>query len=149
MVTRYTSNHNNGEFSDQDFSRLIELFSPQYPASIYVKDAKLRYVFCNDYQLKMAGFTNVNEIQKKTDNELPWHDQADPITNTDKQVLQSKEAIILEERAYLSDGKEAIFLTKKIPWFSKENSDTPIGLIGISIDITQFERSIEEAQAHL
>ena len=150
MVNRYaSSNKKSVQFSDQDFCHLFQLILPNFPASIYVKDTELRYFWCNKYQLNMAGFTKLSDIQGKTDDELPWRDQAAQLAYTDKQVLRSKEAVVTEERAYLSDGREAIFLTKKVPWFSDVGSQSPTGIVGISVEITQYKKSIEDAKAQL
>ena len=78
----------------------------------------MRYLWCNEYYLNMTGFKNVKEIQGKTDYDLPWREKADQLTDTDKQVLRSK---------------EAIFLTKKVPWMSEKNGKAISGIIGISV----------------
>jgi PAS domain-containing protein len=131
------------QFSEKDFCNLVKTILPDFPASIYVKDEEGHYVWCNNYQLHMAGFTKLSEMQGKTDHELPWKAQAEQITNVDKQVLRSAESVTAVERPVLHNGKEAVFLTKKVPWFANEGNSKPSGIMGVSIELTEYEKIIQ------
>jgi two-component system aerobic respiration control sensor histidine kinase ArcB len=150
MAYRHTpSNRNKIRFSERDIYNLIKIILPNFPASIYAKDTEGRYVWCNKYQLNMAGVTKLSEVQGKTDYELPWREKADRITSIDKQVLRSREAIVTEERAILNSGKEAIFLTRKVPWFMNEGDSQPAGIMGVSVEVTEYRKVTEDIQAYL
>lgn len=127
------------DFSDKDFCKLFKIILPNFPASIYVKDKLGRYVWCNAYQLNMAGLSHLKEIQGKTDYDLPWQKTADAILTIDRTVLQSKKLIVTEEHARLFNGKNAFFLTKKIPWFKNSDNQEPAGIAGISINISDIK----------
>jgi CheY-like chemotaxis protein len=125
--------------NDINFNKTIKILLTNFPASIYFKDKHGHYIWCNTYQLNMAGLSQPEDIQGKTDYELPWYEMADQIVNTDKKVLNSKQMVVIEEHANLFNGKKVAFLTKKIPWFKDSNDKELEGIAGISIEISDSE----------
>jgi tRNA-dependent cyclodipeptide synthase len=106
-------------------------------ASIYWKDLSGKYLGCNEYMEKMSG-VNRNQIIGNTDFCLPWKDQANKIREVDQLVVTNRKKYQTEETATLFNGAVKIFLSSKKPLIGKNNEI--IGVIGISIDITDYKR---------
>ena len=106
-------------------------------ASIYWKDLSGKYLGCNEYMEKMSG-VNRNQIIGNTDFCLPWKDQANKIREIDQLVVTNRKKYQTEETATLFNGAVKIFLSSKKPLIGKNNEI--IGVIGISIDITDYKR---------
>lgn len=106
-------------------------------ASIYWKDLSGKYLGCNEYMEKMSG-VNRNQIIGNTDFCLPWKDQANKIREVDQLVVTNRKKYQTEETATLFNGAVKIFLSSKKPLIGK--NDEIIGVIGISIDITDYKR---------
>lgn len=109
------------------------------PGHLYWKDVRGCYLGCNDRLAHAAGFSSEQEVVGKTDFELPWSRMAADIQNHDKQVMRSGLSIVDEERRVIADGTEIIFLTNKVPLYNARKKI--IGLLGISLDITDYKKS--------
>lgn len=110
------------------------------PGHVYWKDQNFAYIGCNEFQAKSAGYSQ-KEMIGKTDYDMPWKADADILRRVDTQVMATGEIVTYEEPSTLADGKDAIFLSKKIPLRDKQ--DNIIGILGISLDITA-EKEIEK-----
>jgi len=117
------------------------------PVSVYWKDMKGRYLGCNEYVAEMAGVTSPDEIIGKTDYELPWCAYADFFKEIDSSVINSAKESMLEEPATLSNNKQITVLTTKTPLYNEDKK--VIGIIGISVDITDRKRAEEREKKAL
>ncbi|MDF2868214.1 MAG: histidine kinase, gyrase and HSP90-like ATPase family protein [Gammaproteobacteria bacterium] len=108
------------------------------PGHVYWKDKDGFLLGCNDEQAKSAGLSCRKDIVGKTDYVLPWKAQADALRKIDLEVMKTGKSITTEELSTLADGKEAIFLSKKVPLYSKQGEI--IGILGISFDVTEQRR---------
>lgn len=113
------------------------------PGHIYWKDLNCRFLGCNDLQAKTVGLPTRDaivglsalDIIAKNQPEQERIKQAKDIDTVDKQVMATNQAITIEEPLTLEDGTQKVFLSQKVPLL---NSDKQvIGILGISIDITQ------------
>lgn len=109
------------------------------PASIYWKDRDFIIRGSNLFHSKLAGFSDPQEVIGKTEYDFVWKDQAAEIIENDKKIMALGKGVRLEENASLSDGTVHTFLTSKEPLRDKNNQI--IGIIGISIDITEQKKS--------
>jgi two-component system aerobic respiration control sensor histidine kinase ArcB len=107
-------------------------------ASIYWKNLGGVYLGCNKYMLAMAGLQNREQIVGKTDYDLPWRKQANKIRDIDQLVVQNNKTYELEENPLVHEGVLKTFLSSKTPL--KEDDGTIIGIVGVSIDITEKNR---------
>lgn len=103
------------------------------PGHVYWKDSDLIFRGCNEIEAQAVGYTR-EEINGKTDYDMPWKEQADSIRALDMEVMKTGTIISREEKATLLDGTPAVFLSKKIPLRDKQNNI--VGVLGISFDIT-------------
>lgn len=121
------------------------------PGHVYWLDKNNTYLGCNNEQAKDAGLSSRLDIVNKTNAELPWHDQAEKLDKINREVMMTGERQTATEFAEMVDG-EKIFFSQKVPLKNKKNEI--IGLLGISVDITeltktqeQLARAKEEAEA--
>lgn len=130
----------------ENFSVYVNQAIKILPGSIYFKDVNGFYLGCNDFQAKMGGFDDPQEMIGKTDYDLPWKDYADAIRDTDKRIMRNKIPEEVIEHGIRYDGSEVILLTNKAPLY--DSFDQVIGIVGTSIDITERRKAeIREQEA--
>lgn len=109
------------------------------PGHVYWKNKKGVYLGCNDRQAQSLGFLRGIDIIGKTDFELPWNvELAKRFWENDCEVLETGQAKTVEESAIVN-GQPAIVLSLKVPL--KEATGKTVGVLGISVDITQQKRA--------
>ncbi len=119
------------------------------PEHLYWIDRNGQYLGCNIQQAKMFGFKTSEQfvglynedlfhLLKLKDNRY-----LQELNHTNEQVMSTGEAISKEEEAIFIDGLSRVFRSSKSPM--KDESGTVIGMIGVSIDITQ-QKEIERLE---
>lgn len=116
------------------------------PGHVYWKDLNCRFLGCNDAQAIEIGLKSRNEIIglsaydaiTNTPSEKERKRQANLIDNLDKQIMKTGIEKIIEEPLVLKDNSVKIFISHKIPLRDKNHNI--VGLIGISLDITEQEK---------
>lgn len=132
------------ELKQQNF--YLESIIAWMPGHVYWLDKNNVYLGCNDLHAKNAGLNSRHEIVGKTNFDLKWKNQAVSLNATNTKILTSGTPEILEELGETPNG-ERLFLTHKVPL--KNNQGEIIGLIGISIDITeriQMEKDLKASK---
>ncbi len=109
------------------------------PASIYWKDINSIILGGSKLHTELTGFSNIRTVIGKSDFDFPWKEQAERIQENDRFVMQNNQMVSFEERAKLSDDIMHIFLTQKSPL--KGKADEIIGVLGVSIDITELKNT--------
>lgn len=120
-------------FSEERFESFMDLF----PAAVFIKDSKSRYVYVNAFYEDVLG---VEQLVGKTPDEVFPEAIARPMLLDDREVLGGGHTI-RQETMYDAEGKERIFQTHKF------SLDRPNGLRfigGFALDITEQKR-VEEA----
>lgn len=137
-----TSNYwKNNEFINE----LIDLL----PSPVFWKDTASVFLGCNKAFSDLAGLDSPQDIIGKTDYDLPWGQfQAKSYIQDDQDIIQSKKPKLnIEESQTLSNQKDMVLLTSKIPLFSRNGEI--MGVLGIFHDITerkQMELSLAQAK---
>ncbi|MCD6045013.1 MAG: Histidine kinase [Gammaproteobacteria bacterium] len=108
------------------------------PGSVYWKDLTGRYLGCNDYQKNMNGGRDLIGLK---DNELPWAEKVAEIRKNDDAVISTGAILEFEEHPILASGERITTLTRKAPLYNKDKDI--IGVLGISLDISGREKSIQ------
>jgi PAS domain S-box-containing protein len=116
------------------------------PGCVYWKDVNGVYLGCNKMESDLLGLKSPEDVIGKTDHDLSWKYIADVLRKTDYRIMQTKEVEEVIEYPTIANGKTVIMLTRKSPLYD-ENNDV-IGIIGVSIDITDHKRA-EELQNKL
>ena len=104
-------------------------------ASIYWKDLNGVYVGCNKYMVMMTDLPDRNYIIGKTDYSLPWHNQANKITEIDRLVIATGKTYEITEHPVIHNNIRKVYFSSKAPL--RDEQGNIIGIIGISIDITE------------
>ncbi len=107
------------------------------PASLYWKDKNGVILGGSRLHAKLAGYTDPKEVIGKTDNDFVWRKYASDIRENDRFVIHHNQVVNFEEKAILEDKKIHTFLTNKFPL--KDKFGNSIGVLGVSIDITQLK----------
>ncbi len=109
------------------------------PTSIYWKDVNSVILGGSKLHTELTGYSDSKEVVGKTDYDFAWRGQAERIIENDRFVMKNKQMISFEERAKLPDDGIHIFLTQKSPL--KGKLDEIIGVLGVSIDITELKNT--------
>lgn len=118
--------------------QVLESLMQHIPGHVYWKDINGIYLGCNDRQAQSLGLKQGFEVVGKTDFELPWDSEiAQRFWKNDQQVLLTGASNRVEEEAII-DSQPAIVLSLKVP--IKDTFGKIIGVLGISVDITQQKR---------
>jgi PAS domain S-box-containing protein len=124
---------------------LLNAVNENTPTFIYAKDNRGAMEFANSAVLKSLA-RNPDEVLGRTDTEfLQNQEEARLIMETDARVRESKITQTLEEEVTLLDGSTRTFLSTKTPHIDAEGA--VVGLIGVSIDITERKRLERELAA--
>ncbi len=122
--------------SERDMQAIMD----NSPAVIYVKDMNGYYLFINHSFEKIFNIRREDFIGKN-DFDLYPNEVAETLRGNDKQVLDSKHAIELEETIPQDDG-EHTYLSVKFPMFDDDNNT--YAMCGISTDITERRKQDEQ-----
>lgn len=117
---------------------MLENIIALMPGHVYWKDINGVLLGCNDEQAKSAGLDSRKQITGKTDYDLPWRKQAENLRKIDAEIIRTKIPRSVEEKSTLADGKEATFISQKVPLYY---NDEIIGIVGISTDITELKNT--------
>ncbi len=134
LLSNITTKHQYLEEAKETAENTLKNIINLMPGHVYWKNLQLQYLGCNQMQAESGGFASPEEFCGKTDADMPWHARTKEIQRTDREVIQTEQMISTEEVAQLSDGRKAIFLSKKVPL--KDNQGKVTGILGISFDIT-------------
>ena len=107
------------------------------PGHVYWLDKNNHYLGCNLEHAKNIGLTNRVDIIGKTNNDMPWKAIAETVNQTNTQVMTSGEPVTIKESG-LINGIQTTFLSQKVPLKNKSNQ--LVGILGISINITEIEQ---------
>lgn len=128
----------------KETEKTLEHILSLLPGHVYWKDREGKYLGCNELQAKAAGYDNINDFLGKTDFDDLSPEDAQKIRAADAEVMQSGQTITIEETVNLPCGETRTYLSQKSP-FRDYNNEIK-GILGVSIDITEQKRLLEELQ---
>ena len=108
---------------------------------IYFKDRNGFYLGCNKSSQNLIGLSEQEQIGK-SDIDIFSKEEAEHILKKDQEILKSGVAIRIEEWVSSSTVGRVLLETTKAPIF--DNHGQPIGLLGISRDITERKHMEED-----
>lgn len=115
------------------------------PGNVYWMDKNGVYLGCNNNQAKLIGLSSRQAIIGKKNIDIPGFLIPDALDPVDQDIMRKGVPVSLEEPAVLPDGTEATFMSNKVPL--KNSLGEVVGLLGISVDIT--ERKKQESELKL
>lgn len=151
-ITKQKKQEKELQVSRRQAQLALENILDNVPAHIFWKDRNCVLLGCNNLQAKNMGFASGAEMIGKSNYEVIWphqpeedkRAQAEAITRTDLQVMNSGQDYVIEEPLVLPNGNTAIYLSRKTPLRNEEGEI--IGLLGISFDITALKKAEQELQ---
>jgi PAS domain S-box-containing protein len=120
---------------------LLESLLREIPGHLYWMDMSNTFLGCNHLQAQSAGLSSPQEIVGKKNCDMLWHEHAEALDDINKSVLNTGTPHVTEETAMTEHGLRH-YLSHKRPLHNL--SKEIIGLVGISIDITE-EKALREA----
>jgi len=112
------------------------------PALVYLKDRNHFYITGNKAFSETLGIS-LKEIRGKKAEELFSKEVADKLRNDDEYVIENDYPLLnIEDKVFTIDGREIWLSTNKAPYHDALGN--VIGIVGISIDITDKKLSEEE-----
>ncbi len=128
----------------------LESIIANLPGHVYWVDTNNCFLGCNDQQAKAFGLQSTNQIIGLSVSSFQTSENAEAIIKNNNRVIKQGETITEEESFVDQNGVPKIFLSKKIPF--RDKNGVIIGLLGISLDITdkrQSEQKLQETQQKL
>lgn len=123
---------------------LLENVIAATPGNVYWLDTDGVYLGCNDNEAEAVGLSSRKDIVGKRNVDIPGFVIPEALDPINQEVMQTGRTVTVEEPAVLKDGTEAVFLSNKVPLRNQEGSI--VGMVGISIDITERKKQEEESQ---
>ncbi|MDR3253829.1 MAG: PAS domain-containing sensor histidine kinase [Endomicrobium sp.] len=111
------------------------------PGCIYWKDTNGVYLGCNQLEAEILGLNSPKDIIGKTDYDLSWKHTTKILSEADQRIIKTKTPEEIIETPIFSNNKSLTMLTKKSPLY--DNKGSVIGIIGVSIDITDRKKNEE------
>ncbi len=129
----------------QLLSNELEIIIDSIPGLVFYKDTNNRFIrvnkyMCDTYKMskKQLEGTSINDLHSKEQAQAYWED--------DLQVIRSRQSKInIDEPWETKTGKRWVS-TSKIPYLNEKGE--VIGVIGVSIDVTERKLAEEELKKH-
>lgn len=123
-------------FTEHD---LIQSFVDSADIMLFWKDADRRFRGASKSFLDYYGFSSVNEILGKTDEDMGWHIDPDPYRNDENIVIRTGKSILNSEGKCIIRGKVRHIVASKFPI---RNADGELcGLVGYFRDVTETKEA--------
>lgn len=127
-------------YSERQLRQIID----NTPLWIYVKDSEGHYVLVNEAVAEHFGKKASELIGKRLQDIYPFPDIVERIVETDREVIESGEARVFPDWRIMSISEDERYMRLvKMPYTLQ---DGEIGVLGISLDITDEKRA--EAELH-
>ncbi len=123
---------------------MLENIIAVMPGNVYWMDKNGIYLGCNDNEAKAVGLNSRRDIIGKRNIDIPGFVIPEAIDPVNQKVLEAGETVTVEEPAILSNGKQAVFLSNKVPIHNSQGKI--VGMVGISFDITERKKSERELE---
>ncbi|TXI69563.1 MAG: PAS domain S-box protein [Cyclobacteriaceae bacterium] len=142
VVARNITKIKEAEFKLYRERLLLRTIIDNIPVNIYVKNLKSEKILANKAEYEYLGAKTEAEILGKSDFDLYPSETATLSIAEDKRVFAGERIVNVETQNKRNDGAECWFLISKVPLHDERQNI--IGLVGISIDITESKLASEE-----
>lgn len=123
---------------------MLQLIMNNIPQGIFWKDRNSTYMGCNKVFADAAGIESPEDIEGKTDYDMPWSSQqAEQFREYDRDIIQNDEPVhhIVEQQRE-ADGRLAWVETSKVPLH--DTNGNVMGILGTYENITERKRVEKE-----
>jgi PAS domain S-box-containing protein len=127
----------------KSFKRLFDALLEQTSDRIYIKDTAGRFVFTSDALIRTHGLAQRAEIEGMTDFDFFDKSVAEKFFAEEQKILKTKQSVVnrIESEMWI-DGTRTWVSNSKVPLCLE--SGTPIGILGISRDVTEEHQQKEQ-----
>ena len=144
-LTQEVEQRQQAERTLRSHQQLLQTIIDNSPALVYAKDLSFRYLLMNRCYEDAFGLKR-QDLVGRSDYEFFSKENADAYRALDERVLAAQRTLTEEEVAQLPDGLHT-YLSVKAPLH--DEGGKPLGLVGISTDITDRKRAERRLQEHL
>ncbi|SMG34962.1 ATP-binding protein [Dethiosulfovibrio salsuginis] len=124
----------------------LEIFLRQTTDFIYFKDSDSRFIFCSQTLADITGHDDWKDMIGKHDFEVFPHDTATIYNEEEKPVIEEGKPLLNKINPYyLANGELGYVQINKWPVFDENNAVN--GIFGISRDITEHQKAVEELRS--
>lgn len=124
----------------------IEIFLKQTTDFIYFKDSDSRFIFCSQTLADITGHDDWKDMIGKHDFEVFPQDTATIYNEEERPVIEEGKPLLNKINPYyLANGELGYVQTNKWPVFDENNAVN--GIFGISRDITEHQKAVEELRS--
>lgn len=134
------------EYIHEIYNYLTNIIN-KIPCYIYWKNTNLEYIGCNQLAADFVSLNSPQDIIGKTDLDI-FIDQnlAKSYQATDKKIIKTGQPILNEPGQLINHQYETLHtLVSKVP--IKDTSGNIIGIVGITVDVTELTKAKEEAES--
>jgi PAS domain S-box-containing protein len=128
----------------QKSQELLQSFLNNFPDAAWVKDLEGHFLIANRYLVENIYGTTPDQVLGKTVYDTFPKDVADFVWESEKHLLETGEAIAVEEDIPQADGQVYNKITTKFPLYDVDGNINGLG--GVLIDITERKRLEAQAQ---
>lgn len=128
-------------------SIMFRTLTEYIPESIFFKDLKSRFIFVNRVKAEHMGLSDPAEAVGKTDFDFYDEEFARKTLQDEKKIIETGKPIEKIEKVRYRDGRLRWVKVIKAPL--RDIKGKIIGIMGISIDITDLKRAEERAKRYL
>lgn len=114
----------------------------QLPYGIYIKDADMKYLYCNEAYAQLINMRTI-DILGRTDREILSQEIADQYSACEQRVWYLGQEMEGEENHLVNGEEKTLLVIRKL--IRGENYDIPC-LLGILIDITEAKRREDQSK---
>lgn len=125
-------------------NKMLSTILDAIPVRVFWKDRHCQYLGGNELFLRDAGLTSVEQLEGKTDFDMPWRNSyADQFRADDMAVMHSGQPRLqIEEELKNAEGKNFWVSTNKVPVTDEE--DEVIGVLGTYEDISVMKQTEQD-----
>ncbi|MEK0082921.1 PAS domain S-box protein [Benzoatithermus flavus] len=128
----------------EESNRLLTTIIESIPEPVFVRDREGRFILVNSSTCALLG-RDAAAVLGTRDRDYCPPAIADRIEASDREVLETGRAIVLEQELQDSTGQRRTCLSTKAPL--RDASGAVVGVIGIAFDISERKRSEEHLHA--
>jgi diguanylate cyclase (GGDEF)-like protein/PAS domain S-box-containing protein len=124
---------------------LLSALMEHFPGNVYFKDEESRFLRVNRAMARYCGLADPAAALGKTDHDVFTSEHADQASADEKRIIETGQALTLEERETWPDGRETWVRTSKAPLLDRDGAVR--GTFGISMDISEKKRAEQALRA--
>ncbi|MCC6694653.1 MAG: PAS domain-containing protein [Candidatus Hydrogenedentes bacterium] len=126
---------------------LLRTLIDNLPDYIYAKDAESRFILNNSAHLRLLRAKSPEDVAGKSDYDMFPRELASQYYEDEQEIIRSGHPLVNREESVITEeGERRWLLTTKVPLCDADG--VPVGLVGMSRDITGRKQMAEALETH-